>query len=749
MSTPSTPALPELLAHTRWIEDLARSLVRDPDAAQDLAQSTILIALERTEAEPANLRAWLARVLRNKARETGRRESARGVVERLGARTEALPSAEEVIERAEHERGVVAAVLALEEPHRGTLLLRYFEGLSPAEIARRSHVPLATVTSRITRAHARLRESLSKDGGSADWVAAIVPILRQTSVAHTVSASSIAGVFVMSIALKIAATLVVVALVVWWSLPNGSRDTHTTALGPTVHDTSLDATGGPDEPALAAGSKRTATTAETAAKPAVESAPVVSVTPTPAAETAVGGRIFGHVFRPDGEAAAQRKVRMIRMTLGPEKYVVTDDAGSFDERNLGPGTWSLSTWPDDKEVQLLGKTGPDTLHGMTYMAQSTVDLANGAEIELVLGKPPEHGVRVHGRMLDDGKPVDGYMTWLPQGKNAMDQQQLAPSSPTKGFDVLLNHSGRYLLVAIQDEVRAEFVVDVPNNTDFAYDIVLPSGLLEGRVVTGDGTPVVAAHVDLVPRGAHNPRQPMADIQYSLRTDDNGKFRFRCLPRARFELGVHGGKFGPKDAGQPAGATAVRDIDLTSNELSSDLVVVVPSGSIAHGVVHSVAKKVGSACVFVFTSEGEPVNPLDSITVKEGKFETFALQPGTWFAIAANGFEWSPATRFVVPVKGDPDEIELRLAPVAKLTVDTSGMGPAWIDVRDANHCSISSLLDKHVFNREFNTDWSTSSFVYRLPAGNYDVAAIGAKDRRTGYVSLTQGQELSTRLGEK
>src|SRR3954468_18076690 len=92
MSTHSTPALPELLAHTRWIEDLARSLVRDPGAAEDLAQSTFLIALERREPAPANLRGWLARVLRNKALETGRRESARNAVERLGARGEALPS---------------------------------------------------------------------------------------------------------------------------------------------------------------------------------------------------------------------------------------------------------------------------------------------------------------------------------------------------------------------------------------------------------------------------------------------------------------------------------------------------------------------------------------------------------------------------------------------------------------------------------------------------------------------------------
>src|SRR5262249_9178419 len=155
-----------------------------------------------------------------------------------------------------------------------------------------------------------------------------------------------------------------------------------------------------------------------------------------------------------------------------------------------------------------------------------------------------------------------------------------------------------------------------------------------------------------------------------------------------------------------------------------------------GRVTSPTGDVKGGSVFLFSSDGEPLNPIDALSMKAGVFETFPLEPGTWFAVAAFGFDWSPVKRFVVPAHGEPDAIELEYAPVAKLTVDIVGMEPAWVDVRDANHCSLSSLLDKKCYDRTVVNDWSPGRYLYRLPAGNYDVAAVGATERRTAHVSL-------------
>src|SRR5260221_1091578 len=186
----SNPKLDELLRHTRWIEELAQRLVRDPAAAQDLAQSAWVIALRSNE-RPRNLRGWRRSVLRSLARERHRHEAARPAIEHAGARGERLPSADELLARAEAERQLVETVTALEEPHRTTLLLRYFEGLTPAEIAAREGVELATITHRITRAHARLRERLGEREGGAGWLGALVPILRRPAPAGALPHSSL------------------------------------------------------------------------------------------------------------------------------------------------------------------------------------------------------------------------------------------------------------------------------------------------------------------------------------------------------------------------------------------------------------------------------------------------------------------------------------------------------------------------------------------------------------------------------
>jgi RNA polymerase sigma factor (sigma-70 family) len=68
------------------------------------------------------------------------------------ARPEGVPSDADVLERERLRRGVVDAVLALPEPYRATLLLRYFEDLPPREIARRTGVPVETVRTRTRRA---------------------------------------------------------------------------------------------------------------------------------------------------------------------------------------------------------------------------------------------------------------------------------------------------------------------------------------------------------------------------------------------------------------------------------------------------------------------------------------------------------------------------------------------------------------------------------------------------------------------
>src|SRR5262245_10013030 len=147
----------ELLSQRAWLHALAGELVRDEAERDDLVQEAWLAALRRGTA-PADPRRWLGAVLRKRWRFARRSAGRRGAREQEASRPESQPSAAELAGEAELQRELVGAVLALTEPARSTVLLRYFGGLSSRAIARREGLPEGTVRSRLKRALDQLKE---------------------------------------------------------------------------------------------------------------------------------------------------------------------------------------------------------------------------------------------------------------------------------------------------------------------------------------------------------------------------------------------------------------------------------------------------------------------------------------------------------------------------------------------------------------------------------------------------------------
>jgi RNA polymerase sigma-70 factor (ECF subfamily) len=170
---------PELLLQSQgWAARLARGLVHDASRADDLAQEAWLSLAQHGPRQPGALRAFLAGVVRNLGRAQRRSEERRARREAGAAPSEALPSAAEMVERAELQQLLVEEVLALSEAERTAILLRYFEGLSAEEVARRSGLPAATVRSRVLRGLARLRERLERRIPRRDLFAGLVVLAR-------------------------------------------------------------------------------------------------------------------------------------------------------------------------------------------------------------------------------------------------------------------------------------------------------------------------------------------------------------------------------------------------------------------------------------------------------------------------------------------------------------------------------------------------------------------------------------------
>ncbi|MEM7307271.1 MAG: sigma-70 family RNA polymerase sigma factor [Planctomycetota bacterium] len=185
-----------LAHHADFVRALARSLVRDPNEADDLEQETWLTVLRGGGGrEPG--RPWLAGVLRRTAFARRRADRRRARRERGVARAEGEEASRDL---GVHQR-VVAAVLALEEPYRAAVLLRYYRGWSVAEIADEQGVPVETVRTRLRRARSRLRETLDREYGSREaWVGLLAPLAATSTSLPAVAAASVAALVVGGLA---------------------------------------------------------------------------------------------------------------------------------------------------------------------------------------------------------------------------------------------------------------------------------------------------------------------------------------------------------------------------------------------------------------------------------------------------------------------------------------------------------------------------------------------------------------------
>lgn len=136
----------------------ARALARDTETANELVQDTVMSALRHWDKWRGDgaLRAWLFTILRNRHIEDARRRGrwlAISISDTEAAEAQAGPDALDPI----FVRDISTAYGQLPPEQRETLFLVAVEGLSYAEAAQMTGVPVGTVMSRLSRARRHLR----------------------------------------------------------------------------------------------------------------------------------------------------------------------------------------------------------------------------------------------------------------------------------------------------------------------------------------------------------------------------------------------------------------------------------------------------------------------------------------------------------------------------------------------------------------------------------------------------------------
>jgi RNA polymerase sigma factor (sigma-70 family) len=507
MPTPTDPA-ESLLVHDGFVRALARSLLADRHAAEDVAQETWVAALERGAAA-VSLPQWLSGVVRKRAGKHVRSQERRVRREREAARGAGTPSGEEILEREAVRARVVAAVLALEEPYRESVLLRFFESLPPRAIAARLGVPVETVRTRLKRALEMLRARLDREhgGGREAWSVALLPWAHPTGGgAGGAGMAWPAQLALGAGGLALATVLVLRALAGAPVEPVASAPAVVTEPAPAVV-------------ALEPGSPATA--------PARS-----ELVPEPAAApfTAETGSLRATVRWSDGTPAAGIQGRFessyVESPFFRARRNVTDAEGVMLLTELPPGRSTLTLDRDSGRL---------------------IEIEAGVEATFELTLP--RGFDVEGLVVDrEGAPVAGAELWL-SDMNSFTGSLVGTAGADGRFELrscLTGHElGAYasghapsLLASLSGEDGARLSVRLV--------LLGPGGEVSGTVRGPEGEPLADAQV-LVGSEQHEFRRVFVAGEGELvgtvapprlvRTDAEGRFRALGVPPGRVPLAV--------------------------------------------------------------------------------------------------------------------------------------------------------------------------------------------------------------------
>jgi RNA polymerase sigma-70 factor, ECF subfamily len=155
--------------HRQLAFSAAQRVLGDPAAAEDVVQdvfTTLWRDPSKFDARRGSLSGYIAMMARSRAVDRVRsRTAGAAAVERLGLRDDAdrfgaVESPDERVVTRDEAGRVLAAMGELPPAQRDAMLLAFGRGLTTAEIAEASGVPLGTAKSRLRLAVRRTREAL-------------------------------------------------------------------------------------------------------------------------------------------------------------------------------------------------------------------------------------------------------------------------------------------------------------------------------------------------------------------------------------------------------------------------------------------------------------------------------------------------------------------------------------------------------------------------------------------------------------
>ncbi len=543
-----------LLAETGWLRAIATALVGGREGGEDLAQDTLVAALEQRPERRSSLRPWLRTVARRLWADRQRAESRRRAAD-VEPAPEA-PSAAETVERFTLHRQVAEAVGGLSEPYRTAVLLRFYDGLPPREVAARTGVGSETARKRVQRGIEQLRASLDRTAGSrAAWA---VPLIERVLHARPVTTASVGtfagltgGVLLMIKSISIVLALATTATIVFFAFPG---DEGAPPPEPGTGNVAASPNGASVAPAA-----ESVTRSEAAAMPSTE--------PEVARDGATGRRPFWTLEFAGPEGAALTGLTASLLLRDDDAKRATGDTTRRLDHTPTVDTNGRARWIVEHEYEGMvvvraWAPGFVPLRKEMFMQPDQTDTVTLA-----------FGASASGRVVDDrGVGVAFADVALRKRESNGDTSPLTTMRTDENGDFRIGTvaSGECVLAARKLQVgTATRTLQLTQRDvqDVGTLVLLGSGEIAGRVMLGTGQPAVGVPMQV--RGTRDGGDRVADLVAApgvrdgrTTTDDHGRFHFRGLAVGRFKLSHRLGRHVPAFEGVSQVTAGSTGLDLT-------------------------------------------------------------------------------------------------------------------------------------------------------------------------------------------
>lgn len=640
--------LDDILHQGAWLRSLARRLVTDVAERDDVVQQVWIEALQKGRAARA-LRPWLFGVARNIARTELRRDTHRRAREHASAPTATPPRPDELVERVELEREVAAALLELAEPYRSTLLLRYYEDLSPSEIARRLDIRAGTVRWRLKQGLELLRANLDRrfNGDRRRWAIALVPSAATARLAlPKVGLATLGGALLMKLTTKVAAALIIVLLFAVGGIAlfrHRSGSVRAVAATPSAHSAGA-------VPARHTGSARP-----------MASLRLPTATTHPALTGASG---FGGVVRSTATEQPVPRASLTFLHSGVALSTESDASGRFDLDAPEPGTYELQSATAPGFAPFAAELGHSPV-AVTVRPGVRVD-----DVTIYLGPAWSLTVRVE---RPDGAPIAGAEV------RAFDSNR-GPADATpfrtdaKGEAQLTVPAGVVVEARKPGYRRTATFLSPPAAATHRMTLTLTPGAatalgtIRGHVVDGRGGPVDGALVEAWTRSEDDDLDLGVPRRAEALAGADGRFTLAALPPGQYVV---------RASARGQGSAQLRDVALGAADV--ELRLGAPAAGIRGRVSDGNGKPAVAFTIVAWQREGVLGNAGDTeatVIDPQGRYE-LSLPPGRYqVSAAARGL--APSDERAVEVADAPVEVDFTLDPGSRIfgrVVEREGGAP--------------------------------------------------------------------------